>query len=157
MSPWLAKATVAIEDRRFWTRETAIDAVAITRAAVANYTAGKTVQGGSTLTQQLARDLYLPAPAPTLSRKLKEACLAAQLEQRDPNPTIIGDSLNDFYSGQDASGAQAAAETYFSKPASRLTLEQAALIAGLPQAPTVYDPLAHPGLARRRRNEVLAA
>ena len=157
MSRWLAKATVAVEDRRFWTRETAIDAVAIIRAAVANYRAGKTVQGGSTLTQQLARDLYLPAPAPTLSRKLKEACLAAQLEQRDSKRTIIGDYLNDVYYGQDAYGVQAAAETYFSRPASRLTLAQAALLAGLPQAPTVYDPLQHPGPARRRRHEVLAA
>jgi len=157
MSPWLAKATVAVEDRRFWTRETAIDAVAITRAAVANYRAGKTVQGGSTLTQQLARDLYLPTPAPTLSRKLKEACLAAQLEQRDSKRTIISDYLNDVYYGQHAYGVQAAAETYFSRPASRLTLAQAALLAGLPQAPTVYDPLQHPGPARRRRDEVLAA
>jgi penicillin-binding protein 1A len=157
MSPWLAKATVAIEDRRFWTRETAIDAVAIVRAAAANYSAGKTVQGGSTLTQQLARDLYLPTPAPTLSRKLKEACLAAQLEQRDSKRTIIGDYLNDVYYGQNAYGVEAAARTYFSEPARRLTLAQAALIAGLPQAPTVYDPLQHPGLARRRRNEVLGA
>src|SRR5689334_7445963 len=149
MSPWLAKATVAVEDRRFWTRETAIDAVAIARAAAANYRAGKTVQGGSTLTQQLARDLYLPTPAPTLSRKLKEACLAAQLEQRDSKRTIIGDYLNDVYYGQNAYGVEAAAETYFAKPASRLTLAQAALIAGLPQAPTVYDPLQHSGPARR--------
>jgi penicillin-binding protein 1A len=157
MSPWLSRATVAVEDRRFWTRETPIDAVAIVRAAAANYSAGKTVQGGSTLTQQLARDLYLPKPAPTLSRKLKEACLAAQLEQRDNKRTIIGDYLNDVYYGHNAYGVQAAAETYFSRPASRLALTQAALIAGLPQAPTVYDPLRHPGPARRRRNEVLAA
>jgi penicillin-binding protein 1A len=157
MSPWLAKATVAVEDRRFWTRETAIDAVAITRAAVANYRAGKTVQGGSTLTQQLARDLYLPAPAPTLSRKLKEACLAAQIEQRDSKRTIISDYLNDVYYGQNAYGVQAAAETYFSKPASKLTVAQAALLAGLPQAPTVYDPMENAALARHRRNEVLNA
>jgi penicillin-binding protein 1A len=157
MSPWLAKATVAVEDRRFWTRDTAIDAVGIARAAIANSRAGKTVEGGSTLTQQLARDLYLPKPAATLSRKLKEACLAAQLEQRDSKRTILSDYLNDVYYGQNAYGVQAAAETYFSKPASRLTLAQAALLAGLPQAPTVYDPLQHPSLAKRRRNEVLGA
>ena len=157
MSPWLAKATVAIEDRRFWTRTTAIDAVAITRAALANYRAGRTVQGGSTLTQQLARDRYLPSPAPTLARKLKEACLAAQLEQRDSKRTIIQSYLDDVYYGEHAYGVQAAAETYFSRPASRLTLAQAALLAGLPQSPTAYDPLQHPGAARRRRDEVIAA
>jgi penicillin-binding protein 1A len=157
MSPWLPKATVAIEDRRFWSRHSAIDLEAITRAAVANYRAGKTVQGGSTLTQQLARDRYLRAPAPTLARKLKEACLAAQLEQRESKRAILQAYLNQVYFGHHAYGVQAAAETYFSRPARRLRLAQAALLAGLPQAPSVYDPLAHPATARRRRGEVLAA
>jgi penicillin-binding protein 1A len=157
MSRWLPMATVAIEDRRFWTRRSAIDPEAITRAAVANYRAGKTVQGGSTLTQQLVRDRYFRAPAPTLARKLKEACLAAQLERRDSKRAILQAYLNQVYYGHHAYGAQAAAETYFSRPASRLTLTQAALLAGLPQAPSRYDPLEHPGPARRRRGEVLAA
>ena len=82
MSPWLLKATVAIEDARFWTRAGALDLQAITRAAVADVRAGTIVEGGSTIPQQLARDRYLRAPAPTLSRKLQEACLATQLEQR---------------------------------------------------------------------------
>jgi penicillin-binding protein 1A len=157
MSRWLPTATIAIEDRRFWTRHSAIDLEAIIRAAVANYRAGKTVQGGSTLTQQLVRDRYLRAPAPTLARKLKEACLAAQLEQRDSKRAILQAYLNEVYYGHHAYGAQAAAETYFSRPVSRLRLTQAALLAGLPQAPSVYDPLVHPGPARRRRDDVLAA
>jgi penicillin-binding protein 1A len=157
MSPWLPKATVAIEDARFWTRGTAIDVKAITRAAIANLRAGRTVQGASTLAQQLVRDRYLRHPAPTFARKLKEACLAAQLEQRESRRTILQSYLNHVYYGGHAYGVQAAAETYFSRPARHLTLRQAALLAGLPQAPTVYDPLHHPRAARRRRNEVLAA
>jgi penicillin-binding protein 1A len=157
MSPWLPKATVAVEDVRFWTRRSALDPEAIVRAAVANFRAGRTVQGGSTLAQQFVRDRYLRAPAPTLSRKLKEACLAAQLEQRESKRTILQAYLNQAYYGHHAYGVQAAAETYFSRPAGRLNLRQAALLAGLPQAPSVYDPLEHPWRARRRRNEVLAA
>jgi penicillin-binding protein 1A len=157
ISPWLPKATVAIEDRRFWTRRGALDLVAISRAAVANYRAGRTVQGGSTITQQYVRDRYLKAPAPTLARKLKEACLAAQLEQRESKPAILQSYLNQVYYGHHAYGAEAAARTYFSRSARRLTLSQAALLAGLPQAPSVFDPLDHPRAALRRRNEVLAA
>jgi penicillin-binding protein 1A len=157
MSPWLPKATVAIEDLRFWTRQSALDLEAITRAAIANLRAGRTVQGGSTLAQQLVRDRYLRTRAPTLARKLKEACLAAQLEQRESKRAILQAYLNQVYYGHHAYGAQAAAETYFSRSARRLTLTQAALLAGLPQAPSVYDPLDHPGAARRRRDEVLAA
>ena len=157
MSPWLAKATVAIEDRRFWTRHSALDVQAIIRAAIANFHARRTVQGGSTLAQQLARDRYLRSPTPTLARKLEEACLAAQLESRLPKRLILESYLNQVYYGHHAYGVQAAAETYFSRPARRLTLTQAALLAGLPQAPSVYDPLDRPAIARRRRDEVLAA
>jgi penicillin-binding protein 1A len=157
ISPWLPKATVAIEDVRFWTRQSALDPEAITRAAYADLRAGRTVQGGSTIEQQLVRDRYLQKPAPTLTRKLTEACLAAQLEQRDSRRTILRDYLDRVYYGQQAYGAEAAAETYFSRRARRLTLAQAALLAGLPQAPSVYNPLQHPGRARRRRGEVLAA
>jgi penicillin-binding protein 1A len=157
MSPWLARATVAVEDARFWTRSGALDLEAITRAAIADLRAGSVVQGGSTIPQQLARDRYLRSPAPTLSRKLQEACLAAQLEQRSSRRTILQDYLDEAYYGHRAYGVQAAAETYFSRPASRLTMAQAALLAGLPQAPTVFDPLKHPAAARRRRREVLGA
>ena len=157
MSPWLPKATVAVEDARFWTRSSALDLKAITRAAVADVGAGSIVQGGSTITQQLARDRYLRSPAPTLARKLLEACLAAQFEQRHSRRAILQDYLDEAYYGHRAYGVQAAAETYFSRPASRLTMPQAALLAGLPQAPSVFDPLNHPVAARRRRHEVLAA
>ena len=157
MSPWLLKATVAIEDARFWTRAGALDLQAITRAAVADVRAGRVVEGGSTIPQQLARDRYLRAPAPTLSRKLQEACLATRLEQRHSRRAILQDYLDDAYYGHHAYGVKAAAETYFSRPADRLTMVQAALLAGLPQAPTVFDPLEHPAAARRRRHEVLAA
>jgi penicillin-binding protein 1A len=157
MSSWLPKATVAIEDARFWTRRSALDPKAIVRAALADVRAGGPAQGGSTLAQQLVRDRYMPAPAPTLARKLREACLAAQLEHRDSRRTILQAYLNQVYYGHHAYGVQAAAESYFSRSADRLTLTQAALIAGLPQAPSVYDPIEHPTLARQRRNEVLAA
>jgi penicillin-binding protein 1A len=157
MSPWLAKATVATEDVRFWTRAGALDAEAISRAAVADVRAGRIVEGGSTIPQQLARDRYLRAPAPTLSRKLEEACLATKLDRRLSRRAILQEYLDGAYYGHRAYGVQAAAETYFSRPAGRLTMTQAALLAGLPQAPTVYDPLEHPAAARRRRHEVLAA
>jgi penicillin-binding protein 1A len=157
MSPWLGRATVAVEDARFWTRPGALDLEAITRAAYADLRAGSIVQGGSTIEQQLARDRYLRSPAPTLSRKIEEACLAERLDQRYSHREILEDYLDEAYYGHHAYGVQAAAETYFSRPASRLTMPQAALLAGLPQAPTVYDPLAHPAAARRRRHEVLTA
>jgi penicillin-binding protein 1A len=157
MSPWLPKATVDVEDRRFWVRHGALDPEAITRAAIANLRAHHTVQGGSTITQQLARDRYLTHAPATLSRKLEEACLAAQLEHRLPKRAILRAYLNGSFYGHYAYGVQAAARTYFGRSARRVTLAQAALIAGLPQAPSRYDPLIQPRSARARRNEVLAA
>src|SRR5215218_2500155 len=154
---WLPAATVAIEDRRFWDRRTALDYEAIVRAALANLRAGRTVQGGSTLQQQLARDRYLRDRRPVLSRKLEEACLAVQLGKRMPKDAILETYLNGAFYGQHAYGAEAAARTYFARPARRLTLRQAAMIAGLPQAPSRFDPLRRRALARERRDEVLAA
>jgi penicillin-binding protein 1A len=156
MSRWLPLATVAIEDRRFW-HHGAIDYAGVLRAAIADLRAGHIVQGGSTLTQQLVRDRYLGPGRVTLSRKLKEACLAVQLAQRWPKRQILQAYLNLVFYGHEAYGAEAAARTYFSVPARDLTLKQAALLAGLPQAPSIYDPMRHPGRALRRRNEVLAA
>jgi penicillin-binding protein 1A len=115
------------------------------------------VQGGSTITQELVRNLYIGNAQRTLARKLKEACLAEKLFQKQTRSQILTDYLNEVFYGRHAYGAQAGARTYFSKPASKLTLEQAALLAGLPQAPTVYDPLTNPRAARARRNEVLQA
>jgi penicillin-binding protein 1A len=155
MSPWLPKATVAIEDRRFW-QHGAVDYLGIARAAWADITAGKAVQGGSTITQQLVRNLYT-GNEKTFQRKLKEACLAIKLSRRWSKPKILDEYLNTVYYGNHAYGVEAAAQTYFSKHASQLTLAQAALLAGLPQAPSDYDPLHDPQDAVARRSEVLAA
>jgi penicillin-binding protein 1A len=156
MSRWLPLATVAIEDQRFW-HHGALDYRGILRAAWSDLTSGRAVQGGSTITQQLARNLYIGSQQQSLSRKLEEACLAIKLQERLTRREILADYLNVVYYGNHAFGAEAAAETYYSRPASSLTLPQAALIAGLPQAPTTYDPFARPEDARDRRNEVLAA
>jgi penicillin-binding protein 1A len=156
MSPWLPKATVEIEDRRFWERG-ALDYGAIARAAIADLRAGRVVQGGSTLAQQYVRDRYLAGQGATLHRKIKEACLAVALEKAWSKPQILQAYLNTVFYGQRAYGAQAAAWTYFSRSARSLTLPQAALLAGLPQAPSVYDPFKDPHAAVARRNEVLAA
>ena len=155
ISPWMPKATVAIEDRRFY-RHGGIDPIGILRAFVADVTAGHIVQGGSTITQELVRNLYLSREQ-TLQRKVVEACLAVKLANTWSKDRILTAYLNDVYYGNHAYGIEAAAETYFSVPASRLTLEQAALLAGLPQAPSYYDPLHDPAAALTRRDEVLSA
>jgi penicillin-binding protein 1A len=155
ISPWMPKATVAIEDRRFY-EHGGVDPEGIFRALVADVSAGRIVEGGSTITQELVRNLYLSREQ-TLQRKVVEACLAIKLAHAWPRHTILNAYLNDVYYGNHAYGIQAAAETYFSVPASRLTLEQAALIAGLPQAPSYYDPLHNPAAALARRGDVLRA
>ena len=157
MGKWLPVATVAIEDRRFWERDRAVDYEAIARAAVANVRARRTVQGGSTIQQQLVRDRYLRNPKLDLSRKLTEACLAIQLGRRMSKREILETYMNGAFYGSNAYGVEAAARTYFSRPARRLALVQAALIAGLPQAPSRFDPARHRAAAKRRRNQVLAA
>jgi penicillin-binding protein 1A len=156
MSPWLPKATVAIEDRRFW-HHGPLDYTAIIRAAVKDIETGRTEQGASTLTQQLARNLYIGRPSQTIGRKITEACLAMKLADRLTKREILARYLNVVYYGNQAYGVAAAAQTYFSRRASQLTVAQAALIAGLPQAPTLYDPLRDADSALRRRNEVLDA
>ena len=156
MSHWLPEATVAIEDRRFW-RHGAFDYEGIARAALADLEAGRTVQGASTITQQLVRDRDLAGERMTVGRKLREACLAVQLERTWPKRRILEAYLDDVFYGEHAYGAQAAAQTFFGRPARELTLAQAALLAGLPQAPSQLDPLRHPAAARARRNAVLAA
>jgi penicillin-binding protein 1A len=156
ISPYLRQATVAIEDRRFW-QHGALDYQGIARALYSDVTAGKIVQGGSTITQELVRNLYIGNASRTFSRKVKEACLAIKLAQVWPKKRILTSYLNEVFYGRAAHGAQAAAETFFSTHASQLSLPQAAMLAGLPQAPTVYDPLLHPAMAMQRRNEVLRA
>jgi penicillin-binding protein 1A len=155
MSKWLPLATVAIEDRRYW-RHGGVDYVGIARAAWKDLTAGKVVEGGSTITQQLVRNLYI-GQEKTFNRKIKEACLAIKLSQKKSKPWILNTYLNSVYYGNHAYGVEAAAQTYFSKHASQLSLLQAALLAGLPQAPSDYDPYHSPQAALDRRDEVLRA
>ncbi len=163
ISPSLPEATVAIEDARFW-QHGALDYQGIARALYQDVAHGQVVQGGSTITQELVRNLYIGNPQRTLSRKVREACLSEKLFQRtqhrygnDARKQILSDYLNEVFYGRHAYGAEAAARTYFSKDASQLTLVQAALLAGLPQAPTVFDPVTNPRDALARRNEVLHA
>src|SRR4029077_3280211 len=145
ISSWMPKATVAIEDRRFY-QHGGVDPVGILRALVADVSAGHIVQGGSTITQELVRNLYLSREK-TLQRKVVEACLAIKLARAWPRDRILTAYLNDVYYGNHAYGIEAAAETYFSVPPRSLTLEQAPLRAGLPQAPSYYDPLHNPAAA----------
>ncbi len=155
VSPWMRKATVAIEDHRFY-KHGGVDYEGIARAAWKDLSAGHVVQGGSTITQQLVRNLYISKER-TFKRKLKEACLAIKLSRRWSKDRILKEYMNQVYYGNHAYGVEAAAQTYFSKHAKQLTLGQAALLAGLPQAPSVYDPLHRPAAALARRDSVLEA
>jgi penicillin-binding protein 1A len=157
----LKDATVAIEDRRFYSHG-GIDPSAIIRAGWEDLTAGgKPVEGGSTITQQLVRNLYISDPEDTLKRKLIEAHLANDEEDQHSKDWILTKYLNTASYGTNqgatAIGVEAAAETYYSKHANDLTLPEAAMIAGLPQAPSQYNPLLNPRAALARRNEVLRA
>ncbi len=155
ISDWMARATVAIEDRRFY-QHGGIDAEGIARALWADVKAGKVVQGGSTITQQLVRNLYISRER-TVQRKLKEACLAVKLNRAWSKDRILAAYMNQVYYGSLAYGIEAAAQTYFSKHAKELTLSEAALLAGLPQAPSEYDPFNASGKALARRTQVLDA
>ncbi|HEX6702769.1 MAG TPA: transglycosylase domain-containing protein [Gaiellaceae bacterium] len=156
MSHWLPEATVAIEDKRFY-EHGGLDYRGIVRAALKDIETGKPTQGGSTITQQLVRNLYIGNDQRTLERKFKEACLALRLANKWPKRRILATYLNQVYYGNHAFGVEAAAQTYFSTSAKHLSLTQAALLAGLPQAPSDYDPLRRPGVALSRRNDVLRA
>jgi penicillin-binding protein 1A len=156
MSKWVPRATVAIEDRRFWSHG-ALDYPGIVRALFANINAGHVVQGGSTISQQLARNLYIKKPSQTFGRKATEACLAIKLAREKSKHWILNAYINQVFYGNRAYGIEAAAQTYFSKRAKHLTLPQAALLAGLPQAPSVFDPFHRPQQAINRRDEVLRA
>ena len=155
ISPWMPKATVAIEDRRFY-QHNGIDAEGIARAVWKNVSAGQVVEGGSTITQQLVRNLYIGRER-TVERKLKEACLALKLDNAWTKNRILATYMNQVYYGNLAYGIEAAAETYYSKHARELNLPQAALLAGLPQAPSSYDPFRQHQIATTRRNQVLRA
>lgn len=153
----LIDAVVAIEDRRFYSHF-GIDLFGISRAIVENVKAGRVVQGGSTLTQQLAKNLLF-SPKKTLVRKFLEALAALSLELRLTKNEILSRYLNEVYLGQDGSiaihGIGAAANHFFGKRAAELSLAESALLAGLIQAPSSYSPRRKPELALKRRNIVL--
>jgi penicillin-binding protein 1A len=155
----LSDATVAIEDQRFYKHD-GVDLTGIFRAAVKDVVNGKALQGGSTITMQLMRNLYLGGDKHTFKQKLIEAKMALDYEKEHSKRYILTQYLNSVpygtVGGQTAVGVQAAARIFFNKPASQLDLQQSALLAGLPQAPSQYNPFADPGEARRRRNEVLS-
>jgi penicillin-binding protein 1A len=154
------KATVAIEDSRFY-KHHGVDFEGIVRAAMKNLENRKTLQGGSTITQQLVRSLYIKDPTRDFKRKVREAKLASELEDEHPKDWILTSYLNNVpygtVNGETAVGIEAASEIFFSKHAKDLTLDQAALLAGLPQAPSEYNPFKNPSAALGRRNEVLRA
>src|SRR6476646_357948 len=154
----IRNATVAIEDTRFY-KHHGVDYEGVVRAAIKNLESGKTVQGGSTITQQLVRALYIKDPTRDFKRKVREAKLASELEDAHPKHWILTSYLNNVpygtVNGETAVGIEAASEIFFSKHAKDLTLDQAALLAGLPQAPSEYNPFKNPSAALARRNEVL--
>jgi penicillin-binding protein 1A len=155
INPVMRKAIVDTEDRRFYSNN-GIDYIGIVRALRSDVSSGGYTQGASTIEQQLVRNLYL-TPQQSISRKLTEGCLAVQLDQQWSKDRILTTYLNDIYFGQEAYGIEAAAEAYFGVHAKDLSLDQAALLAGLPQAPSAYDPLNRPDAAKARRAEVLRA
>jgi penicillin-binding protein 1A len=155
MSRWVPLSTISIEDRRFY-EHGGLDPTGIARAVWADVRAGGFVQGGSTITQQLVRNLYISRER-TVTRKLKEACLAVKLNHEWSKRRILQTYLNQVYYGSLAYGIEAASQTYFSKQASALNLPEAALLAGLIKAPSAYDPFGAPAIALARRQEVLDA
>ena len=149
----LKKALIATEDKNFY-KHNGYDVVGIIRSSVQNIIARQTVQGASTLTQQLARILFLSNER-TLTRKIKELEVAARIEKTITKDQILEMYLNNVYLGAGAYGVSAASKIYFNKKLNQLTLPELALIAGLPQAPSVYNPYNSKKLAIRRRNQVL--
>jgi len=149
----LINATVAIEDERFY-RHHGVDYIGVARAMWANVKARRVVQGGSTITQQLARDLFLTHER-TVTRKIREAFLAGDIEKAYTKAEILYFYLSQTYYGHNAYGAEAAALVYFNKHVEQLTLEECALLAGLPRSPGRFSPYVAPDEALTRRNTVL--
>jgi penicillin-binding protein 1A len=154
----LELATVAIEDQRFF-EHGGLDTQGILRAAVTDIEAGEAVEGGSTITQQLVRNLCIEHPKKTLERKIEEAKLALEYSEHHSKRQILGQYLNTAtygtVEGSTMVGVGAASQIYFSRPVWKLDTARLALLAGLPQAPSQYNPLLYPKAAKARRNEVL--
>ncbi len=153
MPKFLPMAFLAIEDSSFY-QHPGINPLAIARALLVNFSRGTKSQGGSTITQQIIKQLLLTSER-SYTRKMKEALLALRLEQALSKDQILGLYLNYIYLGQHAYGVEAAARTYFGKHAANITLAEAAVIAGMPQAPSRYNPFRHPEQAKARQMEVL--
>src|SRR5207249_6268459 len=149
----LVNALVAIEDSRFFEHR-GLDFVGIARAAITNLASGKIRQGASTITQQLARSLFL-SPERDYERKAKEALLALKMEQVVGKEQILELYLNQIYFGHGAYGVQSAAQTYFGKEVGQLTVAEAAYLAGLPKGPADYSPYYHPEASKKRQATVL--
>jgi penicillin-binding protein 1A len=154
-APVLRDALVSIEDKDFY-RHSGINFWRIVGAAYRDIQSGGKVQGASTLTMQLARNLFL-SPDRSFHRKVQEAMLAIQIERRFTKPQIFALYANQIFLGHGVYGFEAASEFYFSKPAKNLTLAEAALLAGLPKGPGIYSPINHPDRALKRRNLVINA
>ncbi len=155
MSPYIPQAVVAIEDRRFYSHF-GVDPIGLTRAMLTNLVKQRFVQGGSTLTQQLAKNLFLK-PDRTLERKVQEVLLAFWIEHKYSKEQILEMYLNRVYFGSGAYGVEAAARRYFDKPARDVTLAEAALLAGLLKAPSRLSPARDPKAASERAQLVIAA
>ncbi len=154
----LQQATIAIEDEKFRSHD-GVDYQAVARAAIENIEAGEVKQGGSTITQQLARNLYIQDPEDTIVRKIQEAKLAEEMEDEHSKNWILEQYLNTASygtnNGRTAVGVEAASQVYFNKHVEDLSLHESALLAGLPQAPSQYNPFDSDNAARERRNLVL--
>ena len=155
MSPYIPQAVIAIEDRRFYSHF-GVDPIGFARAMTTNVIEGRLVQGGSTLTQQLAKNLFLNADR-TIERKVQEVLLALWLEQKHSKAQILEMYLNRVYFGSGAYGVEAASRRYFNKSARDVTLSEAALLAGLLKAPSRLSPARDPKAAEERSQIVLAA
>jgi penicillin-binding protein 1A len=149
----MKQATVAVEDQRFYEHH-GVDFQSLFRAVVTDIRAGSTVQGGSTITEQYVKNAYVGNER-TYTRKIREAVLAWQLEDRWSKDKILTEYLNTIFYGDNAYGVEAAAETYFHKHIGQVTLAQAALLAALPKAPTQFNPVVDPQQAKARRDVVL--
>src|SRR5438067_2379448 len=153
ISPWMKHAIVAIEDKRFYEHH-GVDVRGMARAVWADVTQHGAVQGGSTITQQFVKNAFLTSQK-SIGRKLLEAALAWQLEQKWSKDKILTAYLNTVYFGNGAYGVEQASKVYFHHSAKVMKPAEAALLAGIPEDPSAWDPVAHPQAAKGRRNLVL--
>lgn len=153
ISPYFINAIIAVEDKNFY-KHHGIDILGVIRALIVDIKAGKVIEGGSTITQQTAKNNFLSNER-TITRKIKELFYALQLERKYSKDEILSMYCNSIYFGQGAYGIESAARTFFGKSAGELDLAQAALLAGIPRWPAQYDPYKHPDSAKTRQKVVL--